>query len=139
MGQGSAPYTVWASERTGILLINSVVLLNATAAISLYLSYHLSIICHQPKNISQDQDQLPGLCQHMHGSWPLHCLIDEALAFADMKLARCLCFQHMVPLNPRPLLGQISVPKLLLYVTASHIVLKQSHGDSSFVLCVSET
>lgn len=77
MGQGSAPYTVWASERTGILLINSVVLLNATAAISLYLSYHLSIICHQPKNISQDQNQLPGLCQHMHGSWPLHCLIDE--------------------------------------------------------------
>ena len=49
MGQGSAPSRVRANERTWSLLINPVALLDASAAIFLCLSYHLSLFVINPE------------------------------------------------------------------------------------------
>lgn len=109
--------------------------------LSFYFSYHLPIICHHPQIISQDQDQLSGLCQHTDGSWPLHFQIDEPV--------RCWpwhsqlwnswgiwIFNNTFKLQSSP---GAKPSSWVAAGTASHIFHPQSHGDSSFVRCMSET
>lgn len=109
--------------------------------LSFYFSYHLSIICHHPQNISQDQDQLSGLCQHTDGSWPLHFQIDEPVGCWPWHLQLwnswgiCI-FNNTFKLQSSP---GAKLSSSVAAVTASYIFPQQSHGDSSFVQCLSET